>query len=156
MAPSIETLLVQAISTLAIAIFSSWLTVKLSLKRFRTERLWDRKVIAYERVIDAFHKSKKFSSEHLDAEYVNRELPKERDTELRRLAQEAQEEIRRTADIGSFTLSTNALKLLEKYSRESGDDDHIDSWQEHLEHDYTVTDKYMKLFIEEAKRDLGK
>mgnify|MGYP006883222247 CR=1 FL=1 len=156
MTPSIETLSLQAISAFAIASFSAWLTVKLSLKRFRTERLWDRKVVAYERVIEAFHKSKKFSSEHLDAEYVNRELPKERDTELRRLAHEALEEIRRTADIGSFTLSTSALKLLADYSRESGDYDDIHSWQEHLEHDYAVTDKYMKLFIEEAKRDLEK
>jgi len=156
MTPSIETLFLQAISALAIAIFSAWLTVKLSLKRFRTERLWDRKVVAYERVIEAFHKSKKFSSEHLDAEYINRELSTERDSELRRLAQEAHEEIKRTADIGSFTLSKNALKLLEDYSRESGDIDGIDSWQEHLVHDYSVTDKYMKLFIEEAKLDLEK
>lgn len=151
-----EILFLQALSAFPIAIFSAWLTVKLSLNRFRAERLWDRKVVAYERVIEAFHKSKKFSSEHLDAEYVKRELPKERDTELRRLAQEALEEIRRTADIGSFTLSQNALQLLSNYSRESEDDDHIHSWQEHLEHDYEVTDKYMKLFIEEAKRDLEK
>lgn len=156
MTPSIEILIFQAIGALVIATFSAWLTVTLSLKRFRTERLWDRKVVAYERVIEAFHKSKKFSSEHLDAEYVNRELPKDRDTELRRLAQEAHEEIGRTADIGSFTLSKNALKVLADYSRESGDDDHIHTWQDHLEHDYTVTDKYMKLFIEEASRDLEK
>lgn len=153
--PSPLTLLLQAVSALAIALFSAWLTVKLSQRKFRLERLWDRKVLAYERVIEAFHKSKKFSSENIDAEYSNRELAEERNTELRRLAHEAREEISRTADVGSFTLSEQALKMLADYQRESSDDEHVTSWREHLEHDYTVTDKYMKLFIAEAKRDLA-
>lgn len=155
MTPSPLTLLLQAFSALAIALFSAWLTVKLSQQKFRLERLWDRKVLAYERVIEAFHKSKKFSSESIDAEYESRELAAERETELRRLAHEAREEISRTADIGSFTLSKQALRLLADYQRESTDDKHITSWGEHLEHNYSVTDKYMKLFIAEAKRDLA-
>jgi hypothetical protein len=153
--PSPLTLLLQAASALAIALLSAWLTVKLSQRKFRLERLWDRKVLAYERVIEAFHKSKKFSSENIDAEYANRELAEERNNELRRLAHEAREEISRTADIGSFTLSEQALKLLSGYQRESNDERHITSWPEYLEHDYTVTEKYMKLFISEAKRDLA-
>jgi hypothetical protein len=154
--PSPGTLLLQALSALAIALFSAWLAVTFAQRRFRAERLWDRKVVTYERVIEAFHKSKKFSSEHLDAEYVNREISEERDKELRRLAHEAMEEIRRTADIGSFTLSEQALKLLADCERESSNDSHITSWFEHLEHDYAVTEKYMKLFIAEAKRDLAR
>jgi hypothetical protein len=153
--PPLLTLFLQAVSAFAIALFSAWLTVKLSHKRFRSERMWDRKVVAYERVIEAFHKSKKFSSEHLDAEHVGRDLSEERDKELRRLAHEAMEEIRRTRDIGSFTLSPAALKILANYERESDDDAHITTWYEHIEHDFEVTNKYMKLFIAEAKRDLA-
>ena len=154
MTQSIGTLAIQGFSALVIALISAWITVQLSQKKFRVERLWDRKVIAYERVIEAFYKSKRFSSEHLAAEMSNCEVPDERDKELRALAKEAHEEIRRTAEIGSFTLSPAALGLISQYEKESADPEWITMWQEHLEHDYTVTDKYLKLFIVEAKRDL--
>jgi hypothetical protein len=81
--PSIAAIALQALAALAIALVSSWITVKLSQRKFRAERLWDRKVLAYERIIEAFYKSKKFSSEHLDAEYVHREVSEDRDKELR-------------------------------------------------------------------------
>ena len=35
----------------AIAIVTAFLTVRLSLKQFRSERLWERKIEAYERII---------------------------------------------------------------------------------------------------------
>ena len=144
----------QALGAMAIAFSSAWLTVKLSQRKFRDERMWDRKVLAYERIIEALHKSKKFSSEHLDAQYEYRQLSDDRNKELRRLASEALEEVSRATDIGSFTLSVQALELLANYQSESGDHKHIESWLEHLEHDYGVTDKYLKLLIAEAKRDL--
>lgn len=154
MTPSLSVLAIQALFAFAIAIITALVTVKLSQKRFRAERIWDRKVVSYERVIEAFYKSKKFSSEHLDAEYANRELPDERDKELRRLALEAHEEIRRTAEVGSFTLSPAALQLIADYEREAEDPEWVTMWQEHLNHDYEVTGRYLKLFIAEAKRDL--
>lgn len=156
MPENIGTLAVQALSTLAISLFSAWITVRLSQKRFRSERLWDRKVLSYERVIEAFHKSKKFSLEHMIAEERGNELSKERDSELRTLAKEALEEIKRTADIGSFTISEKATAILSQYQIEWNDNEHIVSWQEHLEYDYEITNKYMRLFIAEAKRDLEK
>ncbi len=91
----------------------------------------------------------------MDAEYVGKEVAEERDKELLRLAHEAREEIRRTRDIGSFTLSFEAMNILAAYENESGDDAHITTWQEHLEHDFTVTEKYLQQFIAEARRDLG-
>jgi hypothetical protein len=151
---SFEQIALQAFGALAIALLSAWVTVKLSQRKFRDERMWDRKVLAYERIIEAFHKSKKFSSEHLDATYVNREVSEVRDNELRKLAGEARDEIFKATDIGSFTLSARSLELLARYQSESNDDAHIHSWQEHLEHDYAITDKYLKQLIEEAKRDL--
>jgi flagellar biosynthesis/type III secretory pathway M-ring protein FliF/YscJ len=107
--PSLGAVALQAFGALLIALLSAWITVKLSQRKFREERMWDRKAAAYERIIEAFHKSKKFSSEHLDAQYESRELVEDRDKELRRLSAEAREEISRAADVGSFTLSARAL-----------------------------------------------
>lgn len=42
---------------IAIAAGSSWITVQLSRHKFRSEKCWEKKVTAYERVIQAFHNS---------------------------------------------------------------------------------------------------
>jgi hypothetical protein len=156
MTTSLEVLFVQALSGLAIALVTAWITVRLSLRRFRAEKQWERKAIAYERLIEAFHKSKKFSSEHLDSTYKGRELAEERDKELRALAKEAREEIRRAADIGGLTLSDEAQKILSSYEAELESTDSITTWHDHLEHDYSVTNKCLQALLAEAKRDLAK
>ena len=153
MIPSSMMLLLQALSALCISLFSAWLTVRLSQKRFRAERLWGRKVVAYERVIEAFHKSKKFSSEHMNAARSGGDVSEERDKELRLLAKEANEEIRKAADIGSFTISDEALNVLALYEKEL-DDVELYDWHTYLEHDFSITEKYMKKFIATAKKDL--
>lgn len=150
----IETI-IKILSAIAIAGASSWITVQLSRHKFRTEKWWEKKVSAYERVIDAFHSSKKFTSEHLDAEYKGHEVEESRDQELRSLAKKARDEILRSHDVGSFILSPNSLQILEQYEEASEKLSECHSWQEYLHLDWKVTDQHMKEFIAEAKRDLS-
>ena len=147
---------IRVLTAIAIAAVSSWITVQLSRHKFRNERWWDKKVAAYERVIEAFHNSKKFSSEHMAAEESGAEVNELRDIELRSLAKEAIDEIKKSSDIGSFILSESALKILANYEAESEKAPREDSWYEHLETDWVRTDRYMKEFIAEAKADLKK
>ncbi|MGZ0020114.1 hypothetical protein [Nitrosomonas sp. wSCUT-2] len=87
--------------------------------------------------------------------HSSRDLPDERDEELRKLAKEAKDEISRVADIGGFILSAQALEIIGEYERRSRDTKHIESWHAYLEHDYEITDHCLKSFIAAAKRDLG-
>jgi hypothetical protein len=69
---------VLALSTgILIAAVSAWITVQLSLRRFRTERWWERKVEAYERIIGALHDAKAFADTHLHAGLEQRDVPDE-------------------------------------------------------------------------------
>jgi len=145
--------LLKLISGFAIAIVTSYITVQLSLKRFRAERWWDKKALAYERIIEAFHNSKKFSSEHLDAEYEGGRLSEERDKELRLMSNVAKEEIYKASDIGAFIISEKAIEIISNYQKESSSSN-PETWVEHLESDYEIVNKYMKLIISEAKSDL--
>lgn len=139
-----------------IAATSAWVTVRLSLARFRTEKWWEKKVASYEKVIEAFYNSKQFSSEHLNAIYKSRDLSDSRDEELRKIAKEARSEILRSSDIGAFVLSTTALNILSSYEKETKSLSNSESWFEYIEKDWLITDKYLKLFIVEAKRDIKK
>lgn len=156
MPPDILDTLLKILSGIAIAVVSAWVTVLLSRQKFRSERWWERKVEAYEKVIEAFHKSKKFTSEHMDAEYKGEEVEKERDAELRKHAKEGREEILRASDVGSFVLSERAMDILARYETESESLSKQPSWFEFLDADWSITHKYMKEFIAEAKADLQK
>ena len=147
-------LFLKVLSGIAIAAVSSWITVQLSKHKFRSERWWEKKVTAYERVIEAFHNSKKFDSEHIEAEEGGRKVDESRDKELMSFAKEARDEILKATDIGSFLLSEEALKILARYEAESENIPRQESWYDHLEVSWSITNSYMKEFIKEAHRDL--
>lgn len=149
-------LVVKAFFAIAIAAISSWVTVYLSRNRFRSERWWEKKVEAYERVIDAFHKAKKFDLEHIRADELRLEIDEARQTELRLQAREARDEILRASDVGGFILSGNALSILAKYEAESDSIPRFNTWYEHLDHSWSLTHRYMREFIAEAHTDLKK
>jgi hypothetical protein len=146
--------LLQLLIGIAIAAASSLITVRLAKGQFRSERWWEKKVAAYERVIDAFHDFKKFSLEHLDAEVKESDLSEERKDHLRQKSATATDEIKRAADIGSFILSAQALDILARYAQESDKIGHPSTWWDYLDAEWSVADKHMKEFILEAKRDL--
>ena len=140
-----------------IAATSSWITVRLSLARFRSEKWVERKIEAYTKVREAFHHSKSFSDKHLDAEMTGRELPEETDKEVRELSKEAHKEIDKYTDIGSFIFSDEFYLKLKEYQRESDEvlSNH-QGWTDYLNNDQELIERYLKELIQLAKSDLRK
>ena len=154
MAPSMYTVVVQFAVSLVIAGFSAWIAVQLALRRFRAEKLWEKRAMAYERLIETIHNAKRFSSEHLEAYYENKELSEDTKSELQKVSRQAEAEIWKATDIGSFLLSESVLDIVKRYRTELGDTKGIQMWHDYLEHDYEVTDRCLKTVIAEAKRHL--
>ncbi|HZY10789.1 MAG TPA: hypothetical protein VFF29_06500 [Bacteroidota bacterium] len=143
------------LKTVFIATVSSWITVKLSLRKFQTERWWERKVEAYERIIEALHHTKAFSDAHLDANHEGREVSKERDDELRRRSREAHFEIAKAADMAAFFLSEEAKNRLDRFLVEEREASNTTDWQIYLESDWAATNSCLEDFIKIAKKDLN-
>ncbi len=146
---------INILTGILIAASSSWITVRLSLRRFRTERWWEKKVEAYERVIDALHQSKAFSDAHLRAFETGRELPEERDKELRSQSKQAVMEIERAVDVGSFLLGHDALDRLKRFRKEVRSASNEVSWFEYLEADWEATNSCLEDLIIIAKKDIN-
>jgi hypothetical protein len=146
--------ILQLIASLLLSLFAAWVAVWLSRNKFRSERWWEKKVEAYERVIDAFHKAKRYDSEHLRAAELDIEVDDDRQAQLKAHAAEARDEILRSADIGSFILSPKALEILGRYKKKSENMPRQESWWEHLEMSWAIADSHMKEFVAEAKADL--
>jgi len=148
----------QIITTILSAIFiaaiSSWITVQLSLKRFRFERWWERKVDAYSKIIEALHNLKAFSDNHLDALMRGSELSEEKDLELRARSQAARTELDKIVDIGSFLLSDQSFKRIQQFRKERNSLGSSPDWVEYLENDLHITSNCLSDLINLAKEDL--
>ena len=147
-------ILLNIVSTIAIAAFSSWIAVQLSISKFRTEKWWEKKTEAYERVIEAFHNVKNGFSAHMEVEFGEMKLSEDRKKELEKCSRNARDEILRASDIGAFILSKNALNILAKFEAQSKIAIKENGWFGFLDSSWSLADNHMKEFIEEAHRDL--
>lgn len=139
---------------LVIAATSSWITVKLSLKQFRTERWWERKADAYSAIIEALHDAKSFADLHLDAEYAGRKMADERGAELLARSHNARKHILKTMDVGAFVVSERAIARLKTYEKDSKNNSDCPNWIEYLESDWGNVDQCLSDIIAIAKSDL--
>ncbi|MEM8501384.1 MAG: hypothetical protein AAF542_25470 [Pseudomonadota bacterium] len=137
-----------------IATVTAIVTVRLSISRFREEKWWEKKVEAYERIIESLHDSQKFSATHLDASYEGREVSEEYDAELRKNSKLANAEILRASDVGGFLLSDEAQDRLQILQKEISSAQDCPNWQEYLEMDYSATSSCLVDIISIAKKDL--
>lgn len=107
--------IVEWIQPIFIAVITAIVTVQLSLKRFRSEKWWEKKADAYSKIIDAIHSLKDYNEQKLRAEYREAELSPEKEHELLRQYENAHREFIKALDVGSFIISADALKILETY-----------------------------------------
>ncbi|MDB4895674.1 MAG: hypothetical protein JWN15_1936 [Firmicutes bacterium] len=124
----VEAAVIQVLVGIVIAVASSWVTVRMSLKRFRSEKWWERKATAYERVIEALYQAKAFFDAHLDAAMDGRELTEEFKAELQQRSKDAHVEINKATAIGAFMLSDQAQARLNKYQQEVAEAEKKEFW----------------------------
>ena len=149
-----EDLIYKAISGAFIAVVSSFITVRLSLRKFRTEKWWERKAEAYAKVIEALYQSKRFTDRHLEEAYGERELSEEYKKELLQAAKVASAEIDRVANIGAFLLSEKAMERIAKYKKDEKHATDTRDWHEHLDREWGAISSCLTDMVAIAKEDL--
>lgn len=147
-------IIITILSAIFIATISSWITIQLSLKRFRSERWWEKKAEAYSKIIEAMHDFKAFSEKHLEAMIGGHEISDERDVELRHRAKTARREIDKIIDTGQFLLSEKSNIRLKKFISEIHSFENKSDWFEYLQYDLSISNKCLMDLIQLAKEDL--
>lgn len=153
----------EILAAIAIAIISSvissLLTFKLSLRKFRTEKWWELKAEAYQKVIKALHEYKSLSGAYLDAFENEGSLLDKDKKKLKQRSGNARKIIYRYTDIGAFWMTKEAIDSLEKYQDELNDlvnTSTVMDFHEIMESDYDITTKCLKNIIIVAKQDLSR
>ncbi|NVF14989.1 hypothetical protein [Vreelandella maris] len=142
-------------STVLVGLLSAWVGVLFSLKRYRSEKWWEKKVEAYERIINALHATKNFNDKHFDAGVEGEKISDVDDQKLMSEAEKGHNEILRTIDIGSFLLPESSVNRLKQFAADVNKiNSEAESWDEYLDRDWKVTKECLEDLKILAKRDL--
>jgi len=85
------------------------LTLRLGLGKFRSEKWWERKAVAYASAIEALHGMHDLAHIRMEAEELSEDIPADRLRSLAAISQAGLSEIRRGANIGSFVMSKRSV-----------------------------------------------
>jgi hypothetical protein len=144
----------SVVAALLVGIFGV-VTLKLGLKRFRSERWWEKKAAAYASVIEGMHAMYDGAKAWADEANSEYELSEEWNAALREANMKGWAEIRKGASIGSFIMSKNAASILSKLVRElDAQDDKLPTHDFHSVRRNILSDAILQMTVE-AKNDLG-
>jgi hypothetical protein len=100
---------------LILAVVTSLITVQLSLRRFYAERWWDRKADAYTSIFETLYRLKNYSDEKFDEDFGLKELSDEQKNALQKQWRDADFEISKAVEIGSFNICREAVDCLKEF-----------------------------------------
>ena len=141
-------------TAILVAFVSPWIAVNLSLRRFRREALWSRRVDAYDRVVGALHRMYEILQIDVDAVARNREVSEELETEQLKQFQDAKREILRTVRLGAYLVNRDAGTCLQHYLSELRKDDSLDLFSS-LERALVATETCLDKVTDIANLDLN-
>ena len=152
----------QLAAPILVAIITSVVTVRLSVRAFSSQRWWERKADAYSSIINALSQELAAAWRILDAEERRQPgapdgaPPLLRDAEARTRRREAQLRLHEAASEGAFFISESAAKHLDKLRVAlAGIDIPGGGLYEHVEAEYTALNTCLAGIREYAHRDLG-
>src|SRR6266508_6032808 len=96
---SAEQIAVSIFSAILISVITSWITVRLALKQFYSERWWVRKDEAYTSIIDALSDLVDYYEEFYDESLGIKEISKERRQEMNELSKKRHATLKRATNI---------------------------------------------------------
>jgi len=141
-------------SSILVAVISAHLAVKLALKRFYSEKWWERRAQAYALIIESIHHIREHASTNLVFSQHGKELPPDGDKDLTTKLQQAIAELRKQRDIGSFVISEEAVSLLNDLFTALDASTQTTIWHEHLEMKISAIDDLLPLFRQAAASHL--
>lgn len=148
-------LLIDLLPSLAIAVITALVTVRLSLKRFYSERWWERKADTYSRIVESLHQMKAYCEDQMEYIEMGQELENDKENELRLKFKKSSDEIRRAIDIGSFFISLESQKIVQRLKDDIEKATQEPSFYEYLNSKLKCVNTSLNHIQTQAKKDLG-
>ena len=105
-------IILSSIPGLIVATIGTLLSVNLALRRFYSEKWWERKAEAYSRIVEELYHVMNNLDTYLSHFEHSREFPEDKKIELQQRANEAYKEIYKAESIGAFIISDEVAQTL--------------------------------------------
>src|SRR6266498_885711 len=152
---SVEQIAVSILSAILISAITSWITVRLSLKQFYSERWWDRKHEAYTSIIDALSDLVNYYDMFSDEALGIIKISDDRKKEMNELSKKVHAVLRKATSMGNFVISKDANLALKQYWEVPEKKRDPNDWYGELEDDYVKAKAVLEKMVECAKKDLN-
>lgn len=147
--------LLNIVSGVFVAVLTSWLTVRFALRRFQSEKWFERRIDAYTKVIEALHFMKHCTELQIRAAERGVDLPKHTEDELVQAYRKGLGDLRRLTDMGALLFSAEGVAVLDQLTEELRLATQEQSWWEHLDSEGAAIAKALRALRPIAKRDLN-
>jgi hypothetical protein len=137
-----------------IASFSSYLTLQIALRRFRTEKWWERKVEAYSSLLNTLHKAKLFSDSNLEAFHADSDITPDEEKRIRDITTLCEAEMYRFMDVDAFILSSETIERLKKFRQQEALAHNSECFHSYITADLKAITTCLDDIRELAKKDL--
>lgn len=146
-------ILVAFIPSLLTAVLTAFIAVRLSIRQFHSQRWWEKKAETYSAILERLSELQFTLSEYLaDWEKV-RDIGPERAKRLHILSEDARISIAKAAAMGSFIVSDEAARVLEKLRMELDTEDGANPGDD-MGRGYDALKEAIPKIRAEAKKDL--
>ncbi len=136
------------------AVIASFVTARFALRRFYSEKWWEKKYEGYSSILESLHYIARDFQEEWNAETRGREIPDDRKDELSAKFREAKDELAKRMDIGQFVISDEAVSVLTAFQKELGTATTTEGWDKYIDESLAATNKALQQMRDIAKRDL--
>jgi hypothetical protein len=133
----------------------AFLTVRLTLKRFYSEKWWERKWEAYSGLFDALHHVRNYYDHHWEFTLRGSELPPDTEKALGEKRGTGMAEIRRRIDIGTLVISEHATNVLRTFLADLDAGTRTTDWSVHLDNQLGAVNKCLEALRPIARTELA-
>lgn len=146
--------LYTVVSGIPVALLTAWVAVVLALRRYKSEKWFERRIDAYTRIIESLHHMKETTQRQLRAAERGVEIPSDAEKDLIDSYRKSSADLRRLTDMGALVFSAEAVEILERLNGEREEAMQEQSWWEHLDAEAAAINKCLREIRFIAKRDL--
>lgn len=148
--------LLNLVISLIVSIFTAYLTVQFSIKKFRTERWWEEKVKVYNQILESLAHIRRFNYEIYNAEENGKSIPKSLGNELAKKAATGLNEIKRIEATGALIIDRKVTDRLTQFVKQYEFPFIVDkSFMDHIGDLISEIESCIEAIITYAKADLN-
>ncbi|MBQ0761128.1 MAG: hypothetical protein KBT72_15840 [Zhongshania sp.] len=137
-----------------VAIVTSMITVRLSIRRFYEEKWWERKFDVYSKLFKALHHLKNYALEHLETYHTHQDIPEDKRAELEHDWKTFSREFDELFDLAPFQLNAKSVSILKEYEKKKNEARNHEDIYKWIDTDAQAAIDCIKQLSNEAKNDL--